>query len=173
MAQDIMMWVGEKHYPRIKDFVDEADVKGVCKRIGTVPDIEPGVSRCFLLHRDGGVQPRCFGWFVIEAICCMVTGAVIHELTEKYGPEVLYAGRTKFPEGERGCGEMRAGGLYIVSDKAWKGSIQDAKEYELHGGLNLFPYPFPKLWKGYSNFRGYSYIDGDQFMADMLAKAGC
>ena len=170
MAKDLLMWVGEKYYPRIQDFIEEADLKGVCKRIGTVPDITRGVSLCFLLHRDGAVKPRCFGWFIIADIMAMITGAAVTPLLEKYGNKIKYASREQFPQGERGCGEMVPGGLYIVSPDVFKIAQGMADGVNVFVELNLFSYPYPKLAADFSHFRGYRYIDGDAFMKDMLSR---
>ena len=170
MAKDLLMWVGEKYYPRIQDFILEADVKGVCKRIGTVPDITPGVSRCFLLHRNGAVKPRCFGWFVIADRVVMITGSDVKALLKKYGNKIKYASREQFPQGERGGGEMVPGGLYIVSPDVFKIAQGIADDAIISGKLNLFSYPYPKLAANFSHFRGYRYIEGDDFMKDMLSR---
>ena len=170
MTKDLLMWVGEKYYPRIRDFIVEADVKGVCKRIGTVPDITPGKSRCFLLHRDGAVKPRCFGWFVISEITVLVSPELINELLDKYGGKAKLHPRSDFPQGLRGCGEMVPGGLYIVSPDVFNIVLVATDGVSVFGNLNLFPYPYPKLAANFSHFRGYRYIDGDEFMNDMLAK---
>ena len=170
MSKDLLMWVGEKYYPRIQDFIEEADLKGVCKRIGTVPALTPGVSRCFLLHRDGAVKPRCFGWFIIADIMAMITGAAVTPLLEKYGNKVKYASRSHFPHGERGCGEMAPGGLYIVSGKVFNSAKSLCRGLNPFSDLHTFPYPYPKLAANFSHFRGYRYIDGDAFMEDMLSR---
>ena len=170
MAKDLLMWVGEKYYPRIQDFIEEADLKGVCKRIGTVPALTPGVSRCFLLHRDGAIKPRCFGWFVIADRVVMITGSDVKAILEKYGNKIKYASREQFPQGERGCGEMVPGGLYMVSSDVFKIAAGIAGGISVLGELNLFSYPYPKLAANFSHFRGYRYIDGDAFMKDMLSR---
>lgn len=65
MAKDIMMWVNKKRFPTIVDYIDYwVDMDGIWLDTNML-DVKNGKSRCFLLHRDGGVCPRVFGWFVI------------------------------------------------------------------------------------------------------------
>lgn len=164
MAKDIMMWVGEKYYPTIEKFITEAREKSVCKRIGTVPDIIAGQSRCFLLHWNGTKTPRCFGYFHIWSVCCIITGADVVKLIEKYGNKIRYASRSDFPAGERGCGEMQAGGLYAVSQDVFDEGMRNASDFTLEGGLVVFKQPYPKMSRHLVNFRGYQYIDGDALL---------
>jgi len=52
-ATDLMMWVGSSYYPRIEDFVEEAERVGVSKRIAYPPvNIKLGRSFLFLTHDD-------------------------------------------------------------------------------------------------------------------------
>ena len=161
MAKDLMMWVGEKYYPTIEKFIAEARSKGVCKRIGTIPNVVKGKSRCFLLHRNGTKTPRCFGYFNIWNLCCMVTGADLQKLLKKYGASVNYVPRSHFPEGERGCGEMKSGGLYMVSQDVFDDIKRETSGFTIEGGLVVFKQPYPHMSRWLRNFRGYQYIDGD------------
>jgi len=167
MARDIMMFVGEKYYPTAKSFIDEAWQKGVCKRVPNVPGITPGKSRCFLLHRDGGKRPRVIGYFVIEDVAVMISGANLSELIQKYGSSVRYCDRAQFPAGERGCGEMKPGGCYIVSADLWEAAKGVAEENIIGGGLTVFRCPWPKLPANFPHFRGYRYIEGDSFIENL------
>jgi hypothetical protein len=48
------MWVGSSYYPRIEDFVDEAERMGVSKRVAHPPvNIKLGRSLLFLVHDEG------------------------------------------------------------------------------------------------------------------------
>lgn len=164
MSKDLMMWVGEHYYPTIEKFIAEARVKGVCKRVPTVPDIVQGKSRCFLLHRGGTKTPRCFGYFHIWSVCCMVTGAVLGELVVRYGAGIGYVPRSHFPSGERGCGEMQAGGLYALSQDVFNEALKMGENFTLEGGLVVFKQPYPHMSRALVNFRGYQYIDGDALL---------
>ena len=161
MVKDLMMWVGEKYYPTIDEFITEARVKGVSKRIGTVPNSVSDKSRCFLLHRDGTQTPRCFGYFHIYAVTCMITGADLQELLKKYSGSVRYTLRSQFPAGERDCGEMQPGGLYMVSEDVFDKVKCNASEFTLESGLVVFKQPYPHMSRCLKNFRGYQYVDGD------------
>lgn len=167
MVRDILMWVGAKYYPHIVDFVEEAQLKGVCKRVPAVPDITPGESRCYLLHRDGGRRPRCFGYFVINEVAVLVTPETSAALAEKYGLTRGMKERSDFPEGPRGCGEMVTGGCYIVSVSVWKATNAYFAELPIYNDLVLHSYPFPKLPVQYPNFRGISYIEREAFLGGL------
>lgn len=53
-ATDLMMWIGSSYYPKIEDFVDEAERMGVSKRIAYSPvNIKLGRSLLFLVHDEG------------------------------------------------------------------------------------------------------------------------
>jgi len=167
MTRDLLMWVGAKYYPHIVDFVEETRVMGVCKRVPVVPDIEPGVSRCYLLHRDGGRRPRCFGYFTISNVAVLVPHLDYDPIFQKYGYGVKYATREDFPEGPRGCGEMKVGGCYIVSDDVFSRAEQGETGILFGKSLKLFSYPFPKLPAEYPNFRGVSYIEREAFLGGL------
>jgi len=164
MAKDLMMWVGEKYYPTIEKFIAEARSKGVCKRIGTIPNVVKGKSRCFLLHRNGTKTPRCFGYFNIWNLCCMVTGADLQKLLKKYGASVNYVPRSHFPEGERGCGEMVSGGLYLITKDVLCFTLRNTTDIVVDDGLVVLKQPYPKMSRHLVNFRGYQYIDGDALL---------
>lgn len=167
MVRDLLMWVGAKYYPRIVDFVEEAREKGVCKRVPNVPNITPGESRCYLLHRDGGRRPRCFGYFVIDDVTVLITPETRTALCEKYGLIGGMRERWDFPSGERGCGEMKVGGCYVVSKSVFEEAKKEAKGASVYGDLVLHEYPFPKLPVEYPNFRGVSYIEREAFEAGL------
>lgn len=164
MVRDLLMWVGAKYYPHIVDFVEEARRKGVCKRVPALPDITPGESRCYLLHRDGGRRPRCLGYFTISDVAVLVTPETVCDLQDKYTCGALYKERSDFPEGERGCGEMKVGGCYIVSEAVWKATNAYFSELPRYNDLILHSFPFPKLPAEYPNFRGISYIEREAFL---------
>jgi len=57
-AQDILMWVGERYYPRSEDFIDECFRYGLSKRIpknenGNFPSIWSGKTKLYLVHPCG------------------------------------------------------------------------------------------------------------------------
>jgi len=54
-SQDILMWVGERYYPRPEDFIDECFKYGISKRIpkhenGQFPTIWSGKTKIYLVH---------------------------------------------------------------------------------------------------------------------------
>jgi len=161
------MWVSKEYYPHIIDFVREAQAKGVCKRVPNVPDIKTGVSRCYLLHRDGGVRPRCFGYFVIADLAILVTPETRAALAEKYGSKALMKERSAFPDGERDCGEMKVGGCYMVSASVFEEAKKETQGTNVYGDLVLLPFPFPKLPREYPNLRGISYIEREAFLGGL------
>lgn len=62
---DLLMRAGKTHYPDPQDFIDEAIEHGISKAIPvsdnqTPPVIEPGVTRCWIVHPDTDD-----GWAVI------------------------------------------------------------------------------------------------------------
>lgn len=70
-----VMGVGEQHYPRPQDFVDEAIRLGVSKRIPAVPrDVEIGKTKIFLTHK--------------KALLCQEKDA---KGNDKYQTGVIYA----------------------------------------------------------------------------------
>ena len=172
MVRDLLMWVGAKYYPHIVDFVKEARLKGVCKRVPGIPDIVPGVSRCYLLHRDGGRRPRCFGYFTISDVAVLVTPETRAALYEKYSLTGGMKERSDFPKGPRGCGEMVVGGCYIVSSAVFEEAKKGIQGYTVYGDMVLHPYPFPKLPVDYPNFRGISYIEREAFLGGLTWKGG-
>ena len=49
---DLLMWVGEEHYPWPHHFTDEVDRVGLSKRVPAtaIPLIEPGITRLAVIH---------------------------------------------------------------------------------------------------------------------------
>lgn len=49
---DLLMWVGEQHYPWPHDFSDEVKAVGLSKRVAesAIPLIEPGRTRLAVIH---------------------------------------------------------------------------------------------------------------------------
>jgi len=166
------MFVGRKSYPSINHFINEANLIGVCKSLGTVPDIVPGRSRCFLLHRDGGKRPRCFGWFVIAEVTLLIDRKGFSGERPPYCPGVIYRDKGDFTKTLRRSGEMIPGNLYIISQDVIWTEEKDADGTILSGGLRLFDYPYPKLPANFPSFGGYRYIDGDAFVRTTLKQKG-
>jgi len=55
---DLLMWVGEEHYPEPEDFAAECMRQGLSKRIAlnNIPEgIVPGQSRLFVIHPRAGL----------------------------------------------------------------------------------------------------------------------
>jgi hypothetical protein len=47
-----LIWVGERHYPTVADFMAEAQDQGVSRRLSALPnDYVPGITRVLLAHR--------------------------------------------------------------------------------------------------------------------------
>ena len=164
MAKDILMWVGRCYYPTPWDFIKEALEKGITKRVPNVPDIKRGVSRCYLLHQCGGKRPRCFGYFVISDVAVLCIPEVIASLKAQYGNQITTAPRSAFPAGERVCGEMVMGGYYLCSPNVWE-KAKLGRAAVIHSpDIIILPEPWPMLSAGYPHFRGYSYIDGEDWL---------
>lgn len=166
-AQDYLMWVGESHYPRIADFIDEAEVQGVSKRVGRFPaSLLPGISRIYLAHdegqRDRGV---IFGYFTVTSLDILdidpTTPLPVYNRNDitYYGPEDLAA------EGERGCGRRDEHGARYVT--AMPNLDLDAVRkigvgLEAHGPLVVFEQPVLTTTVGISGrFRSFVKVDRD------------
>lgn len=57
---DLLMWVGEQHYPWPHDFSDEVKSVGLSKRVAesAIPLIDPGQTRLAVIHPRAFVQVR-------------------------------------------------------------------------------------------------------------------
>ena len=73
LPPDILDWVGEKFYPTMDSFVDEARAQGVSRRCpsgGPPKGVISGWSRAFLAHThcqfaDGSEGPGIFGYYIV------------------------------------------------------------------------------------------------------------
>lgn len=114
-----------------------------------------------------GKRPKCFGYFRISKVTILVDIFTINEVLDKTNGKATLCMRDEFPPGDRKCGEMVVGGVYLVSDSVFEAARKNAKGTDLYGDLNVFDKPYPMLASNFSHFRGYRYINGDQFIENM------
>ena len=54
-----LLWVGEKFYPKTEDFIAEAAVMGISRRLTAIPKgLEVGKTLVLFAHRHGGARPE-------------------------------------------------------------------------------------------------------------------
>lgn len=72
LKADYLIWVGQKYYPSMGRFIDEAKSRGCCRKIPQLPHIAiTGQTRIFLAHKDrlqGRENGRIFGYYVLGGI---------------------------------------------------------------------------------------------------------
>ena len=115
---DYLMWVGEMHYPRIQDFLDEAEIQGVSKRLSRFPrEMVPGKSRVFLAHDEGQTgRGVIFGYFTVERLEVLNINP-LEPLPVHNRNDVTFLGIEDLAaEKQRGCGYRNAhGARYATS----------------------------------------------------------
>jgi len=125
---DYLIFIGSNFYPTPQDFIDEAARLGISRRMPShqVPvGLVTGKSRVFLAHsgtKGGDSASPVFGYFVpsrIEYIVPPGTAEFQADLLAELElrPDTKAVGSVA-GEGQRGCGYRKAGGTYIVVDKA-------------------------------------------------------
>lgn len=119
-SPDYAMWVGRNFYPTKEDYIKEAEDLGCCKKIPYIPDnAEIGVSRIFLIHKDGG-KPEIFGWFILDGIiACSLQQKIIEEAKksitgQKTLPVTALGARARTRVPLRGCGALDPPSYYFV-----------------------------------------------------------
>lgn len=159
---DFLMWVGSVYYPTADDFIQEANVRGVCKRLGKVPtdllaQFAEGSNvktRIFLAHDDGVVgEGFIFGYFTPTEL------QYIYRDSEEEIPYTIAPFATPVPidsiadEDPRECGERFEGAYAVTLTRAIK---TDFVVFDQPRDLNKFD-------NDRSHFRGLLYIDyGDK-----------
>lgn len=116
---DVLMWVGALHYPTIDDFIREASIQGISKRVGHVsPEIVPGKSRIFFAHNEGQEDDAViFGYTVVGGI------EMLHLHDSEQPDKFLERDDVRYlepddlgDEDERGCGfREEQNALYLVT----------------------------------------------------------
>lgn len=172
---DYLMWVGSGYYPEVNDFIAEAQDRGVCKRIGTVPMelreamvSEDKTARVFLAHDDGATgEGFVFGYFLPEAIQAGYKDKK-HPPTFKWCFPV-HIGELK-NEPDRACGG-RFEGFYLVE---W--NAPQTKEVPFEKSRETFqvlksPVSLEVYDEGRKRFRGMLRIDyGQKMISNRLKK---
>ena len=174
---DVVIWIGDAFYPKAEDFINEAKALGLSRKFPQLPDgLEVGKSRVFMMHKCGTQSGKIFGYFVVGGLEIIVQdpdnmpqGA--KDLVNK-GVIALSAARAAL-EPKRGCGYRSPGGVYIINRMDQDAIIELAKMEDLDkdvllkGQLVLFSKPWPVA--NTSHYRGYSQIDGDELIGDLMA----
>jgi hypothetical protein len=99
---DIIDWVGQRHYERADDFIEEADRLGISRRLHGIPKaVVTPWTRSFLAHADvdlgnGRRGPAVFGYYRAAQIQYIVgdTGAVPPWI-EAYGVQAVEVRRVE------------------------------------------------------------------------------
>jgi hypothetical protein len=110
---DYAMWIGTKFYPTYKDFVEEAEVLGVSKRIGRpLHGLVSGKTRVFMIH-DEGLTGDGFiiGYFIFERLEHVVDR--VPRLDAPTGITEVSLAKTR-KEPARKCGWRESEGYYLV-----------------------------------------------------------
>lgn len=176
-VQDFLMFVGSSYYPTVKDFVGEAALLGVSKRIGLIPsDMQVGRSRVFLAHEGPGGLITCpvckggedrfdckrcrgmgaarehiiFGFFSVSGIDLIVRDEDIDALADKIArTDVRQVTVSEAVlEPARGCGHRKVGGMYLVSSPA--------------DGITVFREPIAYLGRHFLGIKRYDLVHTDQ-----------
>lgn len=159
--QDFLMWVGSLDYPTVDVFIQEAEERGPCKRLGKLPgSLELNRSRVFLAHDDGITgEGFIFGYFIPNRLEYIV-------MKEEDLPDHLWERVTMVEykeiahEVERECGD-RYLGLYLVA------TIEEGES-----SFVAFDQPriLEKFDPGRSHFRGMLRIDYGEKVVNARAK---
>ena len=174
---DVVIWIGDAFYPKAEDVINEAKALGLSRKFPQLPEgIEIGKSRVFMMHKCGTQSGKIFGYFVVGGLEIIVQDPdnmpqEAKDLVNK-GVVALSAARAAL-EPKRGCGYRSPGGVYVVNRMDQDAIIELAKMEDLDkdillkGQLVLFPKPWPIANTGH--YRGYSQIDGDELIGDLMA----
>jgi hypothetical protein len=163
---DILIWVGKSYYKAKEDFIREASMIGVMRRVPKVPNVEVGKSRCFLIYEAEKGKPEIFGYFTIGSIGYVVNrGESVPEELEKRGVKPINIYSDPLPR--RGCGQIIVGGIYVLSEEDFEKCRDLADSSNLSGNLTILDPPIP--WWG-QHFRGFRYIDGEALLQDAKVK---
>jgi hypothetical protein len=69
---DLLTWIGERSYPTVESFIQEAQLLGCSRRLpGLIPWAVPHKTRVFLVHRDNNPDESygsLFGFFVLHSV---------------------------------------------------------------------------------------------------------
>jgi len=180
MARDIVIWVGSKFYPKPEDFIREAAVLGVSRKLPSLPvGLEVGRSRVFLMHQAGTEKGKLIGYYIVGGLEVIVhdpnnADPKIQEIM-KQCTRVLTTAQAAV-EPKRGCGYRSPGGVYLVNldmtqdDLIKLASLRDLdKDVFMKGKAVFFPQPYPMA--DAKHFRGCMFVDGDELLGDLQAGA--
>lgn len=111
---DLVIFVGETHYPTPEDFIKEATERGACRRVRTMPTlVEPGKTRVWMLHKDGLPEgARVIGYFTVDEAEKLSSPVTLTDVEKARGvtatPFISIGGETP-----RGCGRRKFGAVYL------------------------------------------------------------
>jgi len=163
--RDFLIWVGSESYPTIEEFIEEASLLGVNKR---VPAAAGGISRGsrgFLIHDEGDPDAaRIFGCFVVAGIFYVVPEDVSNEFLKKLweaGIEPVYLTASDLVDIPRLCGNLVIGATYYYGEPDMEEMAElilelGASAAMLEGGIITFRHPIPYPGK---RFRGIRYLE--------------
>lgn len=165
---DILIWVSDKQYT-IESYIEEARRLGACRKFGgRLPvDIEVGESRVFLAYpykdpntkkaKKDRLNGQVFAYFTIKGILVVGNAHLLREVDESIIQRVEPQEVEEWQE--RGCGYLRVGGTYFVSEEDMRRLQRNAEGY-LGSIVPLEePLPFKK-----PRWRGFKYVDGDAIL---------
>lgn len=145
-ALDLLMWVGNRHYPHIRNFVHEARKREVCKKIGKLPKgAYAGRTRVFFAHNGGDVEePVIFGFIVlhrVEVVASNRLHSVNEDVVRRLNIQHFTASDLDH-EKERSAGFRSAGSMYLMGQE---------------GSFTLFSPPrlFSAFFDPVARFRGF------------------
>ena len=164
---DLLLWVGKEHYSP-EEFIKEVKDLGVCRRVQFAPlGVVVGESRGFLAHRDAiktdeGTSPGIFAYFTIEGVSKIVAPGdevLSHELKVR-GVKIheLFKG-TFGTQDERKCGNLKQGGIYLLSEQNVRMMELIAKDNSDSNSIVVFDQPIPIEAK---SSRTYRYVSGER-----------
>jgi hypothetical protein len=120
------------------------------------------------LGKTKGNPARIFGYFTIDSILLVDAKQLMESL--KIKPELVQNVSAEEASEflDRGCGQLKLGGIYLVSNS-------DMKELQKHadgaqGNIKLIK-PWIEI-EEVKRWRGYKYIDGQQILANQDLQAG-
>lgn len=169
-ASDYLMWVGAGSYPTIDDFINEAAVQGVSKRLSRLPfNFELGTTRIFLAHDEGQIGDGViFGYFIVTRVEALVDPEQPSMIKDRYGDraDVTYLDPNldTLMEAERGCGRRdQHDALYAACYAPAEAFVDLPDGVTARGSLIVLDQPvdYTALTGKTRRFRSFAKIDGD------------
>ena len=117
---DLLMRAGKTHYPDPDDFIEEAVELGISKAIPMSqnqqpPVVEPGITRCWILHPDTDVGWAIIGYAYLQEV---VYTEPADDHVPQYVQDYASAGRLDVVDIEPAPGDNDSGPNATVSDYA-------------------------------------------------------